>query len=45
MPTRAGDRETLELAEWALPVQQRHYEQVKEGSLRLAEAEDPNAPE
>jgi hypothetical protein len=42
---RARDEETLELAEWAMPIQERHLEQVKQGSLKLAEHEDPNAPE
>jgi hypothetical protein len=45
MAERAGDAETLELAEWAMPIQERHLEQVKQGSLKLAEHEDPNAPE
>jgi hypothetical protein len=42
---RAGDAETLRLAEWATPIQERHLEQAKQGSLKLAEQEDPNAPE
>ncbi len=45
MARRAGDRETLELAEWALPIQERHLEQTKTGSLRLAEQQDPHATE
>jgi hypothetical protein len=45
MAKRAGDSETLELAEWATPIQERHFEQVMEGSLKLAEQEDPNAVE
>jgi hypothetical protein len=45
MAERAGDGETLELAEWAVPIQERHLEQVRQGSLKLAEHEDPNAPE
>ena len=42
---RAGDQETAALAEWALPIQERHLGQTKQGSLRLAEQEDPNATE
>ena len=45
MAQRAGDSETLELAEWAVPIQEGHLEQVKQGSLKLAEHEDPNSPE
>jgi hypothetical protein len=45
MAERAGDGETLELADWAVPIQERHLEQVKRGSLKLAEHEDPNGPE
>ena len=45
MAKRAGDSETIELAEWATPIQERHFEQVMKGSLKLAEQEDPNAVE
>lgn len=31
-----------ELADWALPVQQRHFQQALDGSLKLAEQEDPD---
>jgi hypothetical protein len=31
-----------ELVEWALPVQERHFSEVREGSLELAADEDPN---
>ena len=30
-----------ELVDWALPIQERHLDQVREGSLQLAAAEDP----
>jgi hypothetical protein len=43
MAKDAGDTETLELAEWALPIQERHLQEAKQGSLRLAEQEDPTA--
>ncbi len=45
MAKRAGDRETLDLADWAMPIQERHLQAVQKGSLRLAEHEDPNATE
>ncbi|HZQ64191.1 MAG TPA: hypothetical protein VFA66_03055 [Gaiellaceae bacterium] len=44
MAQRAGDGRTLELAEWALPIQERHLEEARKGSLRLAEDEDPGSP-
>jgi hypothetical protein len=33
-----------ELVEWATPIQQRHFQQSLEGSVELAEDEDPNKP-
>jgi hypothetical protein len=42
---RARDAQTSKLAMWAKPIQERHFEQAKEGSLKLAQAEDPNATE
>jgi len=33
-----------ELVEWATPIQQRHFEQTLQGSVELAEGEDPNEP-
>ena len=41
---KAGDSKVQELARWALPIQQRHFEQARKGSLDLAEQEDPSAP-
>jgi hypothetical protein len=38
----AGEAEIEELVGWALPIQERHFNQVKECSLELAGAEDPN---
>jgi hypothetical protein len=38
---KAGEDSIRELVDWALPVQERHLEQVREGSLQLAAAEDP----
>jgi hypothetical protein len=39
---RAGRSELQELAGWAIPIQQRHFEQARKGSLKLAQEEDPN---
>jgi hypothetical protein len=37
----AGEQEVKELVEWALPIQERHFSDVKDGSLKLAADEDP----
>ena len=37
----AGESEIGELVEWALPIQERHLEGVKAGSLKLAGDKDP----
>jgi hypothetical protein len=39
---KAGEQEIDSLVQWALPIQERHLSEVKEGSLTLAEKEDPN---
>ncbi len=39
---RAGIAEVEKLADWAIPIQQRHFEDVRQGSLELAAEEDPN---
>ena len=39
---KAGEAEIGELVEWALPIQERHLKDVREGSLSLAAEEDPN---
>jgi hypothetical protein len=31
-----------ELVDWGIPIQQRHFEEARRGSLQLAAAEDPN---
>lgn len=41
---KAGESEVTELVSWALPIQQRHLDDVRKGSLKLAGEEDPNAP-
>jgi hypothetical protein len=45
MGRKAKDRNVVKLAEWATPVQARHFEAVRAESLRLAEEEDPNETE
>lgn len=37
----AGEAGIRTLVEWALPIQERHLEEVRDGSLQLAAAEDP----
>jgi hypothetical protein len=41
---QAGDERLRELVDWALPIQERHFEDVKAGSLKLAAEEDPGSP-
>jgi len=41
---RAGIAAVEELADWAVPVQERHYQTVLQGSLALAGDEDPDGP-
>ena len=38
---QAGDQRLQQLIEWALPIQERHFDDVKAGSLKLAGQEDP----
>jgi coenzyme F420-reducing hydrogenase alpha subunit len=38
----AGNSEVRELVEWALPIQERHFQDVLQGSVKLAAEEDPN---
>jgi hypothetical protein len=38
----AGEGQLGQLVAWALPIQERHFEQTKECSLKLAGEEDPN---
>jgi hypothetical protein len=40
---RAGEEGIGNLVEWALPIQERHLSEVREGSLQLAAAKDPDA--
>jgi hypothetical protein len=41
---KAGSTELRELVQWALPIQQRHYQGVTQASLQLASEENPNEP-
>jgi coenzyme F420-reducing hydrogenase alpha subunit len=41
---QAGNRELGSLIEWALPIQERHFQDVLQGSLKLAAEEDPSEP-
>ena len=44
MSQRAGNDTLQRLVEWAKPIQERHLQEAMQGSLRLAEEEDPNEP-
>jgi len=39
---KAGKSEVEALVNWAVPIQQRHFQDAREGSLKLASEEDPN---
>ena len=39
---RARNTGVQELVEWGIPIQERHLQTVRQGSLRLASEEDPN---
>jgi hypothetical protein len=41
---RARRDDVQRLVEWALPIQERHFQAVLDGSLELAGQEDPNEP-
>jgi hypothetical protein len=38
---KAGEESIQQLVDWALPIQERHFQEVREGSLTLAAEEDP----
>ena len=44
MNEQVRNPEIQELIEWAIPVQQRHFEATREGALKLARREDPASP-
>jgi coenzyme F420-reducing hydrogenase alpha subunit len=39
---QAGNAELRGLIDWALPIQEKHFQNVLEGSVKLAAEEDPN---
>jgi hypothetical protein len=41
---RARNAALGEVIEWATPIQQRHFQEARTGSLQLAAEEDPNEP-
>jgi hypothetical protein len=42
MNERAGNRDLRKLTDWALPIQQRHFQEALDGSIKLAADEDPD---
>ncbi|MDP9490955.1 MAG: hypothetical protein M3P42_01935, partial [Actinomycetota bacterium] len=44
MNQKAGNSELQQVIEWVTPIQERHFEQTLQGSLKLAAEEDPNEP-
>lgn len=40
---KAGDEQISELVDWALPIQEHRFDDVKEGSLSLAAEEGPGS--
>jgi hypothetical protein len=42
MSERANASAISELADWAVPIQERHFQATLDGSLKLAAEEDPN---
>ena len=40
---KADEQKVGELVQWALPIQERHFETVKECALQLAGEDDPYA--
>ena len=43
MAETAGHTDIIGLTEWALPIQERHFQDAQQTSLKLAADEDPNA--
>jgi len=42
MAESARDQAMLQLADWALPIQERHFSDAQQNSLKLAGEQDPN---
>jgi rubrerythrin len=44
MNERARNSELQQVIEWVTPIQERHFQETLQGSLKLAAEEDPNEP-
>ena len=44
MNQKAGNSQLQDVIEWVTPIQERHFEQTLQGSLKLAAEEDPSEP-
>lgn len=44
MNQKAANPELQDVIEWVTPIQERHFEQTLQGSLKLAAEEDPSEP-
>jgi hypothetical protein len=44
MNEQARDNDLEQVIRWATPIQQRHFEEARQGSLQLAAEEDPHEP-
>jgi hypothetical protein len=44
MNEQAGNTQLEKVIQWATPIQRRHFEEARGGSLQLAAEEDPNEP-
>ena len=44
MNEQARNNELEQVIQWATPIQQRHFEEARQGSLQLAAEEDPDEP-
>jgi hypothetical protein len=44
MNERAGNSQLQQVIQWAMPIQQRHFQEAREGSVQIAAEEDPNQP-
>lgn len=42
MAKKANNTQVIDLTEWALPIQERHFSEAQENSLKLAADQDPN---
>ena len=44
MNQKAGNQALQQVIDWATPIQEKHLQQARQGSLQLAQEEDPNEP-